>query len=141
MSKKKPSRCKFCGGSSKLNVTYLGGEKEECFCACNKCRCQTAVFATPEEAIAAWNREPEGEQITAESLKQLGFVLTFEYLTKHYNLRNKEKTIRVELNRFGDVQVCVGVNKLPYVIMEHAETMRDIVDLKRLFLNVENEKE
>lgn len=143
MGKEKPSKCKFCSGSSKLNVTYLGNDKEECFCACNKCRCQTAVYTTPEEAIAAWNRKPEDEPITAEGLERMGFArsnVTDELST--LSLKNDKNEINVSFYFDTPEIITIYQEKLTYtviVFLPHVKTIQDIADLKRLFLGIDGE--
>jgi len=133
-----PDNCKFCGSGdvkiAEYDILTNGDSYHYWFAQCLNCGAGIENQLSYESALAAWNRKPEPEPITPEGLERLGFVLTFEYLTKHYNLKNKQKTIHIIFNGYENAEVCIGVGKLPYIIIEYAKTMKDITNLMRVFL-------
>lgn len=84
--------CPCCGGRSKA-YKYLSAY----YCRCGKCKLTSAPYATPEEAVAAWEQrngtEHEYKTLLMESEKIFHEVLPVNYETEH-NMRILGKKIK-----------------------------------------------
>lgn len=50
--------CPFCGGEANVKNGAVCCEPDDYWIRCQEYDAETAIYATPAEAIAAWNRRP-----------------------------------------------------------------------------------
>ena len=88
--------CPCCGGRSKA-YKYLSAY----YCRCGKCKLTSAPYATPEEAVAAWEQRSgtatEFRNLLYDVEKIFHEVLPVNYETEH-NMRILGKRIKEVLN-------------------------------------------
>lgn len=88
--------CPCCGGRSKA-YKYLSAY----YCRCGKCKLTSAPYATPEEAVAAWEQRngtaTEFKNLLYDAEKIFHEVLPVNYETEH-NMRILGKRIKEVLN-------------------------------------------
>ena len=104
--------CLFCGGESKLSALRSIKDlkiADRYYIVCLDCGVQTAMLATIEKAIAAWNRRAVPQEtktpITESEIEALGLRHAGNGL---YYLPAAEPTITIAF--YTDTPPCVSVN-------------------------------